>query len=80
VFPGAGRNPQSQSIVDEGPPPDTAIEVVGGVPGGVPGRQIGGVIGGVIGGSPSSLAPPPPLGCAETAGEFALAATSSKRT
>src|SRR5690349_20105020 len=48
-------------VVDEGPPPDTAVGgVVGGVPGGVPGGQIGGVIGGVIGGSPTSVALPPP--------------------
>jgi periplasmic protein TonB len=48
-------------VVDEGPPPDTAVGgVVGGVPGGVPGGQIGGVIGGVIGGAPTSVAPPPP--------------------
>jgi protein TonB len=48
-------------VVDEGPPPETAVGgVVGGVPGGVPGGQIGGVIGGVIGGAPSAVAPPPP--------------------
>jgi periplasmic protein TonB len=48
-------------VVDDGPPPDTAVGgIVGGVPGGVPGGEIGGVIGGVIGGAPTSVAPPPP--------------------
>jgi protein TonB len=49
-------------IVDDGPPPDSAMGgVVGGVPGGMPGGTVGGVLGGVLGGASSGpIAPPPP--------------------